>query len=77
MRKLKMKGLVLADVKLIKEMDNTIEGSSMLIPATVNKGDVGENTSGASIGTVQTYAEIHKRAVKGYRNRDNERECRY
>lgn len=50
MRKLKMKGLVLADVKLIKEMDNTIEGSSMLIPATVNKGDVlGKNTSGASL----------------------------
>lgn len=50
MRKLKMKGLVLADVRLIKEMDNSIEGSSMLIPATVNKGDVlGKNTSGASL----------------------------
>ena len=50
MRKLKMKGLVLADVKLIREMDNTIEGSSMVIPATVNKGDVlGKNTSGATL----------------------------
>ena len=50
MRKLKMKGLVLADVKLIKEMDNTIEGSSMVIPATINKGGVlGRNTSAASI----------------------------
>ena len=50
MRKLRMKGLVLADVKLIREMDNTIEGSSMVIPATVNKGDVlGKNTSGATL----------------------------
>lgn len=62
MRKLKMKGLVLADVKLIKEMDNTIGGSSMLIPATVNKGDVlGKNTSGA---TLEQFKVIRK-YIKG------------
>ena len=50
MRQLKMKGLLLADVKLIKEMDNAIDGSSMIIPAAVNKGDVlGKNTSGATL----------------------------
>jgi ATP-dependent helicase/nuclease subunit B len=50
MRQLKMRGLVLADVKLIKAMDNTIDGPSMIIPATVNKGDVlGKNTSGATL----------------------------
>lgn len=49
MKQLKMKGLLLADVKLIKAMDNTIEGSSSIIPATLNKGDVlGKNTSGAT-----------------------------
>ncbi len=50
MKQLKMKGLLLADVKLIKAMDNTIEGSSQIIPATLNKGDVlGKNTSGATL----------------------------
>ena len=40
MKKLKMKGLLLADVKLIKEMDREIDGSSLIIPARINKGDV-------------------------------------
>lgn len=65
MRKLKMKGLVLADVKLIKEMDNTIEGSSMLIPATVNKGDVlGKNTSGASLEQFKAIRKYVKNLLK-------------
>lgn len=37
MKQLKMRGLLLADVKLIREMDRGIEGASMIIPATVNK----------------------------------------
>lgn len=50
MKKLKMKGLLLADVKLIKEMDRTIEGSSIIIPASINKeGALGRNTSAATI----------------------------
>lgn len=49
MKQLRMKGLLLADVKLIKQMDNTISGSSLVIPATLNKGDViGKNSSVAT-----------------------------
>lgn len=48
-KQLKMKGLLLADVRLIKEMDHTIDGPSAIIPAAINKGDVlGKNTSGAT-----------------------------
>lgn len=48
-RQLKMKGLLLADVRLIKEMDHSINGASDIIPATLNKGDVlGKNTSAAT-----------------------------
>ena len=45
-KQLKMRGLLLADVRLIKKMDNNINGTSTIIPATINKGDVlGKNTS--------------------------------
>ncbi|HOK44223.1 MAG TPA: PD-(D/E)XK nuclease family protein, partial [Thermoclostridium caenicola] len=48
-KQLRMKGLLLADVRLIREMDHTIDGTSMIIPATINKGDVlGKNTSAAT-----------------------------
>jgi ATP-dependent helicase/nuclease subunit B len=50
MKQLKMRGLLLADVKLIKEMDKSIEGTSFIIPAAINKGDViGKNSSVASL----------------------------
>lgn len=50
MKQLKMKGLLLADVKLIREMDKTIDGSSLIVPATLNKGDViGKNSSVATM----------------------------
>jgi ATP-dependent helicase/nuclease subunit B len=29
----------MADVKLIREMDHTIDGASLIIPARMNKGD--------------------------------------
>ncbi len=48
MKQLKMKGLLLADVDLIREMDNTIEGASLIIPARINKGDVLGKSSAAS-----------------------------
>ncbi len=49
MKGLKMKGLLMADVKVIKAMDNTIDGSSKIIPASINKsGDIGAYTSGAT-----------------------------
>ncbi len=49
MKKLKMKGLLLADVQLIKHMDNEIEGSSMIIPARINKGDTLGKSSVATL----------------------------
>jgi ATP-dependent helicase/nuclease subunit B len=49
MRDLKMKGLLLADVKLLKEMDRQIEGESLIIPARLNKGDVLGKSSAATI----------------------------
>ncbi|PYG87614.1 DNA helicase/exodeoxyribonuclease V subunit B [Ruminiclostridium sufflavum DSM 19573] len=48
-KKLKMKGLLLADVQLIKYMDNTIEGSSRIIPARINKDNVLGRSSAASL----------------------------
>ncbi|MCX7772144.1 MAG: PD-(D/E)XK nuclease family protein, partial [Clostridia bacterium] len=66
MRQLKMKGLLLADVKLIKEMDRQIDGSSMIIPATVNKGDVlGKNTSGATLEQFKLLRTYVRRLLKG------------
>lgn len=49
MRQLKMKGLLLADVKLIREMDRTIDGDSLIIPARINKGDLLGRSSAASL----------------------------
>ncbi|RJE49267.1 MULTISPECIES: PD-(D/E)XK nuclease family protein [unclassified Dehalobacter] len=49
MKQLKMKGLLLADVKLIKEMDRTIDGTSLIIPARINKGDLLGKSSAATL----------------------------
>ncbi len=66
MQKLKMKGLLLADVRLIKEMDHTIDGSSLIIPATVNKSDVlGKNTSGATLDQFRILRSYVRRLLKG------------
>jgi ATP-dependent helicase/nuclease subunit B len=53
MKELKMKGLILDDAKIIKEMDTTITdikgGNSLIIPAQIlGGGEVGNNTSGAT-----------------------------
>lgn len=65
MRQLKMRGLLLADVKLIREMDNSIEGASLIIPATVNKGDVlGKNTSAASLDQFTLLRKYIKKLLK-------------
>ena len=46
MKELKMKGLLLEDVKLIKEMDTGIEGDFLIIPARINKGgELGRSSS--------------------------------
>jgi len=48
-KKLRLEGLVLNDAQIIKEMDKSIEGTSYIIPATINKdGSVGKNTKGAT-----------------------------
>mgnify|MGYP001415185581 FL=1 len=66
MKQLKMKGLILADVRLVKAMDNNISGTSQIIPATLNKGDVlGRNTSGA---TLKQFGLLRKYIKKLLRN---------
>jgi ATP-dependent helicase/nuclease subunit B len=49
MKELKMKGLILADVKLVREMDRSIEGDSLIVPARINKDDTLGRSSAASI----------------------------
>lgn len=51
MKQLKMKGLVLSNVELIKNMDEHIDGDSDIIPARINKKDntIGSRSSAASI----------------------------
>jgi ATP-dependent helicase/nuclease subunit B len=60
MKELKMKGLLLADVKLIKEMDTGIDGDSLIIPARINKGGDLGRSSAASLDQF----EIIKRHVR-------------
>lgn len=64
MKKLKMKGLLLADVKLIKHMDNTIEGSSKIIPARINKGDTLGKSSVASLDQFLVLRTYIRRLLK-------------
>jgi ATP-dependent helicase/nuclease subunit B len=49
MKALKMKGLLLADTKIIREMDRNIEGASLIIPASIKKdGELGSRSSVAT-----------------------------
>ena len=46
LKELRMKGLVLADVKLIREMDRDLSGDSLIIPARINKdGSLGRSSA--------------------------------
>ncbi|HZJ58170.1 MAG TPA: PD-(D/E)XK nuclease family protein, partial [Clostridia bacterium] len=46
MKKLKMDGLVLADVNLVREMDRDIDGASHIVPARINKnGKLGKSSA--------------------------------
>ena len=51
MKQLKMKGLVLSNVELIKNMDDQIDGYSDIIPVNINKKEqtIGAKSSAASI----------------------------
>jgi len=52
MKELKMRGLLLADPRIVKEMDKEIDGSSLIIPARINKGgDLGKS----SVGTEEQF----------------------
>ena len=49
MKALKMKGLLLADTKIIREMDRNIQGASLIIPASIKKdGELGAVSSVAT-----------------------------
>ncbi|HHV95953.1 MAG TPA: helicase-exonuclease AddAB subunit AddB [Clostridiaceae bacterium] len=65
MKKLKMKGLLLADVKVVKAMDNTIDGHSLIIPARINKGDVlGSSSSAATVEQFDTLRKYVKEILQ-------------
>jgi ATP-dependent helicase/nuclease subunit B len=49
MKALKMKGLLLADVQLVKAMDSQIDGASLIVPARINKGEILGKSSAASL----------------------------
>lgn len=70
MKQLKMKGLLLADVKVVKAMDRTIDGYSLIIPARVNKGDV--LGSGSSIATIEQFSILQKYVKKILQNMGEE-----
>ncbi len=65
MKQLKMKGLLLADVKLIREMDHSIEGASLIIPARINKGDVLGKSSAASLEQLKMLRKFVRQLLKG------------
>lgn len=65
LKQLRMKGLLLSDVKLIKKLDNTISGSSLVIPASLNKGDViGKNSSVATMEQFRILRQYTKKLLK-------------
>ena len=53
MKALKMKGLLLADTKIIREMDRNIEGASLVVPASIKKD--GQLGSRSSVATVEQF----------------------
>ncbi|MHB1420600.1 MAG: helicase-exonuclease AddAB subunit AddB [Bacillota bacterium] len=65
-KQLKMKGLLLADVKLIREMDKTMDGSSLIIPARINNGEVLAKTSAvASMEQFQMLRKYVRKLLQG------------
>jgi len=58
MKALKMKGLLLADTKIIREMDRNIQGASLVVPASIKKD--GELGSRSSVATKQQFDMLLK-----------------
>lgn len=69
MKQLKLKGLLLADVKLIREMDRDIEGDSIIIPARINKDD---NLGRSSAATLEQFGMLRKHVKELLVNIGNE-----
>jgi ATP-dependent helicase/nuclease subunit B len=55
--KLKMKGLLLADPQIIKEMDRSIDGTSKYLPARINKDG---NLGASSAATIEQFGVLEK-----------------
>lgn len=65
MKKLRMKGLLLADVKLIREMDNSIDGTSVIIPASITKSnDLKKDSSAATIEQFKLLRKYVRKLLK-------------
>lgn len=57
-KQLKMKGLLLSDVKIVREMDREISGYSMIIPANIKTG--GSFGLNSSIATADDFEALRK-----------------
>lgn len=64
MKKMKMRGLILADADIVKEMDRNINGNSFIIPARINKdGSLGKSSSVATIEQFEMLKSYVKEAL--------------
>lgn len=65
LKELKMKGLLLKDIKIIKEMDRGLDnGYSLIIPAQIVKGtEIGEKTSGATLEQFELLRKYVRKTV--------------
>ncbi|KYH28414.1 helicase-exonuclease AddAB subunit AddB [Clostridium colicanis] len=62
MKALKMKGLLIADPEIVKEMDRQIDGSSLIIPARINNdGTLGKSSS---VGTEEQFKMLREHVKK-------------
>lgn len=71
MTALKMNGLVLSDVEIIKEMDREIDGSSMIVPVRLKK-DGTVSTSMSSVASREQFAMLRKFVRKTIANKCEE-----
>lgn len=66
MKELKMRGLLLADVRLTKEMDRTMERNSLIIPASLNKdGQIGRYSAVASLEHFKILRNYLRKLLQG------------
>lgn len=65
LKELKMNGLVVKDKDVIRNMDNSIDGTSLYIPASIKKdGEIGDKTSGASYKQFDMLRRYIRRLLK-------------